>query len=90
MKTPIYHPNINNLNGHICIHILNEWKNEYNMADIAFSIYYLLMYPNLESSYQPMNISKAKEFKQKYAAQAVNQYFGYYISNKSWDKGWDL
>ncbi len=87
MKTPIYHPNINNLDGHICLHYLYKWKNTYNIAGIALAIYELLFYPNPASSYKPINISKAKEFNKKYA---YSQGFDSIDWNNSWDKGWNL
>ena len=87
MKTPIYHPNINKLNGHICLHYLFEWKNTYNLSGIALAIFQLLFYPNPECSYQPISISKAKEFNEKFAQ---NQCFHSIDWNNSWNKGWDL
>ena len=66
MKTPIYHPNINKLNWHICLHYLYEQKNTYNLSGIALAIFELLFYLNQSSSYQPINISRAKEFNEKF------------------------
>ena len=87
MKTPIYHPNINNLDGHICLHYLYKWENTYNIAGIALEIFELLFYPNPADSYKPINISKAKEFNKKYA---YSQCFHSIDWNNSWDKGWNL
>ena len=87
MKTPIYHPNINNLDGHICLHYLYKWKNTYNIAGIALAIFELLFDPNPANSYKPINISKAKEFNKKYA---YSQCFHSIDWNNSWDKGWNL
>ena len=87
MKTPIYHPNINNLDGHIYLNYLYKWKNTYNIAGIALAIFELLFYPNPSNSYKPINISKAKEFNKKYA---YSQCFHSIDWNNSWDKGWNL
>ena len=43
MKTPIYHPNINNSNGHICVQYLSSWRNTNDVAGIVNTIFDLLI-----------------------------------------------
>ena len=45
----IYHPNVNLSDGRICIASINNWKSEYNILTILFSIYMLLYNPNPKS-----------------------------------------
>ena len=85
MKTPIYHPNISNSNGHICVQYLSNWVNTNDVAGIAFTIFDLLDNPNPASSYNSTNVEKAKEFNQKYAK--IDQTFNW---DNSWDKGWTM
>ena len=85
MKTPIYHPNISNSNGHICFQYFSSWQNTYDVAGIANSIFFLLANPNLGSSYNSTDENKSKEFNQKYALQDQT-----YDWSSSWDKGWSM
>lgn len=85
MKTPIYHPNINNSNGHICVQYLSSWKNTNDIAGIVNTIFDLLDNPNPASSYNSLDINKAQEFNRKYAM--IEQNFDW---NNTWDKGWNL
>ena len=85
MKTPIYHPNISNSNGHICVQYFSSWQNTYDVAGIANSIFFLLANPNLGSSYNSTDENKSKEFNQKYALQDQT-----YDWSSSWDKGWSM
>ena len=85
MKTPIYHPNINNSNGHICDQYFSSWQNTYDVAGIANAIFFLLANPNLGSSYNSTDENKSKEFNQKYALQDQT-----YDWSSSWDKGWSM
>ena len=36
MRTPIYHPNIDPNNGHICIDLLHNWNNNYDISTLIF------------------------------------------------------
>ena len=45
----IYHPNVDLSNGRVCIASINNWKSEYNILTILFSIYMLLYNPNPKS-----------------------------------------
>lgn len=85
MKTPIYHPNITNSNGHICVQYLSSWNNSNDIAGIVNTIFDLLDNPNPSSSYNSTNISKAQEFNQKYAM--IEQNFDW---DNIWDKGWNF
>lgn len=83
MKTPIYHENISNSQGHICVSYLSSWQNTNDVAGIAIAIFNLLKIANPLSSYNSTNESKAREFNQKYAMKEQT-----YDWNNSWDKGW--
>lgn len=85
MKTPIYHPNISNSNGHICVQYFSSWQNTYDVAGIANAIFDLLDNPNPGSSYNSTDENKSKEFNQKYALQDQT-----YDWSSSWDKGWSM
>ena len=85
MKTPIYHPNINNSNGHICVQYLSRWRNTNDVAGIVNTIFDLLDNPNPASSYNSVDINKSQEFNRKYAM--IEQTFDW---NNTWDKGWNL
>ena len=86
MRTPIYHPNIDSRNGHISIHLLHNWNNNYDICTLILAIFNLLAYPNEYDPYVPYkkDPEKAKEFTYKYATQ--NQEIDW---NNSWDKGWN-
>ena len=63
MKTPIYHPNIDD-SGNVCIDIIKGgWKPNYTMRFILNAIVGLLKYPNPDSPW-PSKRSVADEFKQ--------------------------
>ena len=86
MRTPIYHPNIYNGNGHVCVSYLNEWKNTYDIIGIVNAIYDILDEPNTGDSYLiGFDKKKAEEFKKKYATE--NQDIDW---KNSWGKGWSL
>ena len=85
MKTPIYHPNISNSNGHICDEYFSSWKNTYDVAGIANIIFILLCYPNPANAYNTTDIQKAIEFNQKYAIPEQN-----FDWTNIWDKGWSF
>lgn len=85
MKTPVYHPNINCSNGHICVNYLSSWKNTNDIAGIVSVVFDLLNDPNPGSAYNSTNISKAEEFNKKYAI--VDQNIDW-DSPGLWDKGW--
>ncbi len=81
-ETKIFHPNISESNGSVCIKILktDTWNSSKRIIDILLAIYYLLINPNPNS---PMNsaaaelykksdkseyLSKCNEYVRKYAA----------------------
>ena len=80
MRTPIYHPNINNTNGNIRLDYIYKWKNTYNVTELMLAIFYLLSMPNIENSYNKLDNEKAKEFTKKYALE--NQVISF------WNRGW--
>lgn len=83
MRTPIYHPNIFSLNGHICVSYINDWKSTNNIIGIVNSIFDLLYESNPDDSYNDFNSKKAQEFKYKYATPYQNIDW-----NTCWNKGW--
>ena len=85
MKTPTYHENISNSNGHICASYFSGWQNTYDVAGIVHTIFALLNHPNPSSSYNATNKQKAYEFNWRYAMK--NQK---YDLSKCWDQGWTL
>ena len=81
-ETKIFHPNISESDGSVCIEILKTymWNNSKRIIDILLAIYYLPINPNPNS---PMNsnaaelykksdkseyLSKCNEYVRKYAA----------------------
>lgn len=86
MKTPIYHENISNSQGHICVSYLSSWQSTNDIAGIAFAIFGLLKTPNPSSSYNSTNLTKAKEMNQKYAMK--EQKYEWDKSDICWEKGW--
>ncbi len=85
MKTPIYHENISNSNGHICVSYFSSWQNTYDVAGIVHTIFELLDNPNPGSSYNSTNKQKAQEFNQKFAMKEQT-----YNWSNCWDQGWTL
>ena len=85
MRTPIYHPNINNYDGHVCVAYLYNWKSEYDVRGIVYALFDLLYMPNPADGYYKINNEKARDFKNKYATKDQNIDW-----NTSWDKGWNL
>ena len=85
MKTPTYHENISNSNGHICVSYFSSWQNTYDVYGIVHAIFILLCYPNPSCSYNATNKQKAQEFNQKYAMKDQE-----YDWSKCWDQGWTL
>ena len=79
--TKIFHPNIDESDGRVCINILDYgiWNNTKRIIDILLAVYYLLINPNPNS---PLNeeaanlyntdktqyLSKCNEYVRKYAA----------------------
>jgi len=83
MRTPTYHPNIDNKNGHICVGYLSEWKKEYNIIGIINVVFDLLGSPNPDSAYNKLDNKKAESFRIKFAKE--NQIYDW---DKCWDDGW--
>ncbi|KAM3182066.1 hypothetical protein ACTXT7_013156 [Hymenolepis weldensis] len=50
-ETPIYHPNISNFGGNICLNIFSEWNACYTLLDIVKALLYLIGHPNYELGY---------------------------------------
>jgi ubiquitin-protein ligase len=78
-KTKIYHTNVNQSNGHVCISTLNNWENtpkKPSMKIVLEDIYSLLSYQNPFDGYSIFKdecIKNYEEFKRK-ARQWVIQY----------------
>lgn len=75
-RTKIWHPNVNENTGEICLdYIKGNWKKENSIKEAILSIFYLLTAPNFSS---PLNgqasgstyESKAREYNSKYAFQS--------------------
>uniref|UniRef100_A0A5K3G202 UBIQUITIN_CONJUGAT_2 domain-containing protein n=1 Tax=Mesocestoides corti TaxID=53468 RepID=A0A5K3G202_MESCO len=47
--SPIFHPNISNYSGDICLNLLNEWHSCYSLLDVVKSLLYLIDNPNFDS-----------------------------------------
>uniref|UniRef100_A0A5K3FTG3 UBIQUITIN_CONJUGAT_2 domain-containing protein n=2 Tax=Mesocestoides corti TaxID=53468 RepID=A0A5K3FTG3_MESCO len=48
--SPIFHPNIDNNSGGICLNLLNEWLSCYSLLDVVKSLLYLIDNPNFDSA----------------------------------------
>lgn len=83
MRTPVIHPNIFPINGHICVSYLSSWNSTYNITGIAMAIFNLLNDPS--SKLDSSSLQKAENFKNKYALPIQNIDW-----NNSWDKGWTV
>ena len=90
MRTPTFHPNINNHNGSICVSYLTNWEKDYNINGILNAVFFLLAYPNFHNCYSFFNginertyFEKASKMTSKYAGENQS-----YIWENSWDKGW--
>ena len=92
MRTPIFHPNINNQNGDICVDYLRNWKENYDINGIIHAIFYLLYTPNFMNSYA---IYKEKD-KEDYFRESIKMCREYAVESQSynwdtsWDKGWKI
>ena len=91
MRTPIFHPNINNENGNICVEYLNRWEKDYNIIGILHAIFLLLYRPNPYNAYSFYKCKDEKTYfkiASKYTlnyALSCGKNLGYY-----WDKGWSF
>lgn len=90
MRTPTFHPNINNSDGHICVDYLKNWKKEYNIIGIINTVHDLLFEPNPNDPYgfykgldEKTRTDKATKMRMKYAGESQS-----YDWNNSWNKGW--
>jgi len=52
--TQIYHPNIDNDNGEICLNLFSEWTETNNLEDCVQGLLFLLYNPNLEDPLSPL------------------------------------
>lgn len=61
-ETKIFHPNIDESNGRVCINLLDYgiWNSSKRIIDILLAIYYLLINPN---PYSPLNTTAAELYK---------------------------
>ncbi|MFQ6089143.1 MAG: ubiquitin-conjugating enzyme E2 [Candidatus Methanofastidiosia archaeon] len=72
-KTPIFHPNIcppeekyEQHKGHVCTHILNDWKFGYNLVYLIEAIESLLINPNTKSPLPTPTCTFANEYFNRY------------------------
>uniref|UniRef100_A0A5K3FX53 UBIQUITIN_CONJUGAT_2 domain-containing protein n=2 Tax=Mesocestoides corti TaxID=53468 RepID=A0A5K3FX53_MESCO len=47
--TPIFHPNIYNGNGGVCLSLLSEWHSCHSLLDVVKALIYLIEHPNFDS-----------------------------------------
>ena len=59
--TPIFHPNIRESDGKVCIQLVNEWSASQTIASVCKAIIQLLANPN---PFSPLNIEAARFFDQ--------------------------
>ncbi len=59
--TPIFHPNIRETDGKVCIQLVNEWSASQTIASVCKAIIQLLANPN---PFSPLNIEAARFFDQ--------------------------
>ena len=85
MRTPTYHPNINNTIGHICSSYIFNWKPTNNIVGIIYMAWSILAEGNPQSAYMREDKEKALKFKELYANENQN-----YDWNNSWNKGWSI
>ena len=52
--TQIYHPNIDNDNGEICLNLFSEWQETYTLEDCVQGLLFLLYNPNLDDPLSPL------------------------------------
>jgi ubiquitin-protein ligase len=57
--TPIFHPNINDHDGKVCIHILNDWSASQTLLSLVKAIEHMLVHPNVKS---PLNVEAGEYF----------------------------
>lgn len=85
-RTKIWHPNVNDKSGQICVDYIKEnWKKDNTMREAILSIFYMLTAPNFDSAlnteakkdYEKM----AREYKGKYACESQE-----YNWNDNYDK----
>ncbi|MEK6954849.1 MAG: ubiquitin-conjugating enzyme E2 [Candidatus Micrarchaeota archaeon] len=57
--TPIFHPNINDKDGKVCIHILTDWAASQTLAGLVKGIEHMLTHPNVKS---PLNVDAGEYF----------------------------
>ncbi len=60
IRTPIYHPNIDNGNRYIFLSYINYWENTNTIIGIVNAIFELSSDPNPKSSYNTTNNKRQK------------------------------
>ncbi|VDD78759.1 unnamed protein product, partial [Mesocestoides corti] len=48
-KSPIFHPNIDNSSGSVCLNLLYDWVSSFNLLDVVKALLYLIANPNFDS-----------------------------------------
>uniref|UniRef100_A0A5K3FYG8 UBIQUITIN_CONJUGAT_2 domain-containing protein n=2 Tax=Mesocestoides corti TaxID=53468 RepID=A0A5K3FYG8_MESCO len=85
--SPIFHPNINNNSGGICLNLLSEWLSCYSLLDVVKSLLYLIDNPNFDEAnnsfaYLENKVLLAKKTMRVLAGLPVNG--KRFAPNKSW------
>ncbi len=57
--TPIFHPNIREKDGAVCIQLVNAWRESQNLVSLVQGLYHLLENPNPQS---PLNEEAARYY----------------------------
>ncbi len=60
--SPLFHPNVREKDGRVCIQLLNEWSESQTLSSVVDALVQLLENPNPAS---PLNKEAAKYFSQK-------------------------
>ena len=92
MRTPIFHPNIDNQNGNICIDYIINWKKDYDINGIIHAVFLVLFEPNFMNSFA----SYSQLDKEAYFRKSIIMCRNYAVESQSynwdtsWNKGWDI
>ncbi|VDM04653.1 unnamed protein product [Schistocephalus solidus] len=60
LLTPIFHPNIREDDGYICVSLFSDWNSCYSFLDAVKAVLYLLSNPNFEDPNNPYSVLRAE------------------------------